>query len=75
MTGDGRYSAAMSYGHAHQIIATAAAAGTPATSTRPPIDPALYRRDDLRRILTDRDIPALYLTLKPLGSPSGRSRN
>jgi transcriptional regulator with XRE-family HTH domain len=54
----------MSYGHADKIIA--AAAGTPAANT-PPIDLALYSRDDLRRILADRDITALYLALKEAG--------
>jgi transcriptional regulator with XRE-family HTH domain len=54
----------MSYGHADKIAA--AAAGTPAAGT-PPIDPTLYRREDLRRILADRDIAALYHALKDAG--------
>src|SRR5918997_5952871 len=62
-----RYCAAMGYGHAHHIIATAAAAGTPAPSTRPPIDPALYQRDDMREVLAVRDVTALYLALKAAG--------
>jgi transcriptional regulator with XRE-family HTH domain len=57
----------MGYGHAHHIIATAAAAGTPAPSTRPPIDPALYQRDDMREVLAVRDVTALYLALKAAG--------
>ena len=34
---------------------------------RPPIDPALYRQDDMRRILGERDIAALYRVLKDAG--------
>ncbi|HYZ08592.1 MAG TPA: helix-turn-helix transcriptional regulator [Pseudonocardiaceae bacterium] len=30
----------------------------------PPIDPALYRREDVRRILAERDIAALYRVLR-----------
>lgn len=32
-----------------------------------PIDPALYRRDDVRRILAALDIAGLYLVLKDAG--------
>jgi len=32
-----------------------------------PIDPALYRRDDVRRILATLDIAGLYLVLKDAG--------
>ena len=54
----------MSYGHADKIIA--AAAGTPAADS-PPIDPALYQRDDMREVLAVRDVTALYLALKAAG--------
>jgi len=47
----------MSYGHAGKIIGQAAV-------DTPPIDPALYGREDVRRILAARDIAALYRLLK-----------
>jgi len=52
----------MSYGHADKILA--AAGGVPAVADTPPIDPALYCREDVRRILAERDITALYHVLK-----------
>ena len=58
----GRYCAAMSYGHAEKIIAIAA--GIRSAANTPPIDPALYRREDMRRILAARDITVLYQVLK-----------
>ena len=58
----------VSYGHADKLAAIAAA-GAPAGSTKPAplIDPALYRRDDVRPIVAERDIAALYLILKDEG--------
>ena len=59
---------AMSYGHAGKlaaIVAGAQAGG--AKKPTPPIDPALYRRDDVCPVLADRDIAALYLILKDEG--------
>jgi len=58
----------MSYGHADEILGVAV--GTPAAGSEklaPLIDPALYRRDDVRRILAERDIAALYRVLKDEG--------
>ena len=58
----------MSFGHADRIaaiLAGAAAAGSEKTTL--PIDPALYQRDDVRRILAERDVTALYLALKDAG--------
>ena len=52
----------MSYGHADKIIAIAA--GIRSAANTPPIDPALYRREDMRRILAARDITVLYQVLK-----------
>ncbi len=55
----------MSYGHADKLAAIAAR--TPAAGserTTPPIDPALYQRDDVRAVLAERDIGALYRVLK-----------
>ena len=48
----------MSYGHADKI----AQAGRVVRqeTPRPPIDPALYRREDVRRVLAVRDVAALY---------------
>ena len=55
----------MSYGHADKIAAIVAAAQAAGSEKPAPlIDPALYRRDDVRRILADRDIGALYRVLK-----------
>ena len=58
----------MGYGHASKLAAITT--GTPAVGSekpRPPIDPALYRQDDMRRILAERDIAALYRLLKGEG--------
>jgi len=55
----------LSYGHADKI--TGHAAGTPAAGNTPPIDPALYRREDVRRVLAERDITALYRILRDTG--------
>ena len=58
----------MSFGHADRIaaiLAGAAAAGSEKTTL--PIDPVLYQRDDVRRILAERDVTALYLALKDAG--------
>ena len=58
----------MSYGHADNLAAIAASA--PAVGSerhRPPIDAPLYHRDDVRRILAERDIAALYRVLKDAG--------
>ncbi len=57
----------MSYGHADKI---AGLAGTPTAGrekSAPVIDPALYEREDVRRILAARDIGALYRTLRDAG--------
>ena len=53
----------MGYGHADKIARIAA--GHPAAGLV--IDPALYWQDDLRRVLAERDIAALYLALKDAG--------
>ena len=52
----------VSYGHAHEIAARAA--GAPPAVDTPPIDPALYWRDNVRPVLAARDIGVLYLVLK-----------
>ena len=55
----------MSYGHADKLAAITAS--TPAVGSekpRHPIDAALYQREDVRRILAERDIAALYQVLK-----------
>ena len=52
----------LGYGHADKIAGHVA--GTPAAGNTPPIDPALYRREDVRRVLADRDITALYRILR-----------
>jgi len=55
----------MSYGHAAKIaaiVASAQAAG--GEKPAPLIDPALYRLDDVRPVLAERDIAALYRILK-----------
>ena len=58
------------YGHADKLAAIAAA-GAPVGSTKsaPLIGPALYRRDDVRPVLAERDIAALYLIHKDEGVP------
>jgi transcriptional regulator with XRE-family HTH domain len=61
----------MSYGHADRIAAilagTSAAGGEP-----PPIDPRLYDRPEIRRILAERDIAGLYRALNDAGVPQRR---
>ncbi|MDQ4032176.1 MAG: helix-turn-helix transcriptional regulator [Actinomycetota bacterium] len=54
----------MSYGHADKIAAIVGRAQAAAAKPAPPIDPALYQREDVRRILADRDIAGLYRVLK-----------
>ncbi len=56
----------MSDGHADQILAKVGKPEPP-EKRAPPIDPALYQRDDVRRILATRDIAALYRALKDEG--------
>ena len=53
----------MGYGHPDKIARITADA--PAAGLA--IDPALYRQDDVRRVLAEHDIAALYLTLKDAG--------
>jgi transcriptional regulator with XRE-family HTH domain len=58
----------MSYGHADKLAAIVAS--TPAAGSEksvPPIDPALYQRDDVRAVLAERDIGALYRVLRDEG--------
>ncbi len=58
----------MSYGHADKIDGRAD--GDPAPGAEKPvpaIDPALYQRDDVRRILAALDIGALYRILQDAG--------
>ena len=58
----------MSYGHADKLAAIVAS--TPAAGSEkpvPPIDPALYQRDDVRAVLAERDIGALYRVFKDEG--------
>ena len=58
----------MSYGHAYKLAAIVAS--TPAAGSEkpvPPIDPALCQRDDVREVLAERDIGALYRVLRDEG--------
>ena len=58
----------MSYGHADKIAGRAG--GDPAPGAEKPvpaIEPALYWRDDVRRILAARDVGALYRALTEAG--------
>ncbi len=55
----------MSCGHADKILA--AVAGIPAAADSLPIDLALYRRDDVRRVLAERDITSLVTGQVMLG--------
>ena len=60
----------MSYGHADRIAAIFS--GTPAAGSEkpmPPIDPRLYDRPEVRRILAERDIAGLYRALHDAGVP------
>jgi len=57
--------AAVSYGHADKLAAITAATPTAGSEKPvPPIDPALYRRDDVLPVLAERNIAALYRVLK-----------
>ena len=63
----------MSYGHAEKLAAIAASTPTVGSEKpTPPVDPALYRRDDVRAVLAERDIAALYRVLKDV-TPSSLS--
>ena len=58
----------MSYGHADKIAGRAGGEPAPgAEKSVPAIDPALYQRDDVRRILAALDIGALYRILQDAG--------
>lgn len=48
-------------------IAKIAASATPAAANTPPIDSALYQREDVREILAERDIGGLYRALNAAG--------
>ncbi|MGI9062270.1 MAG: helix-turn-helix domain-containing protein [Pseudonocardiaceae bacterium] len=52
----------MSYSHADKIAG--GAAGVPAAADTAPIDPALYRRDDVRPVLAAHDIATVYRVLR-----------
>ena len=58
----------MSYGHADKLTSLAASTPTPgAGKLAPAIDPMLYQRDDVREVLAERDIGALYRVLRDEG--------
>ena len=60
----------MSYGHAHNLNANRSPdhqGGGAGDGPAPPIDPRLYERENMRRILAERDIAALYRVLKDAG--------
>jgi len=57
---------AMSYSHADKIAKSGARA-VPATAGKPQIDPRLYDRPEVCRILAERDIGALYRALNDAG--------
>ncbi len=60
----------MSYGHAHNLNAKSDQAepgASPADDPARPVNPAHYRRDDVRPVLAERDIAALYRLLKDAG--------
>ena len=57
----------MSYGHADKLAGLAGIPATDREKSAPAIDPALYRREDVRRIMAERDIGALYRVLKDAG--------
>ncbi len=63
----------MSYGHADKLASLAATPTPGAEKSAPAIDPTLYQRDDVCRILAERDIGALYRCSRTSGSPSGGS--
>jgi len=57
----------MSYGHAEKIAAIVAGMAAGSEKPTPPIDPALYHRDDMRPVLAVHDIAGLYQLLKAAG--------
>jgi hypothetical protein len=57
----------MSYGHVDKIARRAGAPAADEGKYTPAIDPALYERDDVRRVLAVRDIGALYRALNDAG--------
>ncbi len=57
----------MGYGHADKLIRLASTPAAGREKPAPLIDSALYQRDDVRSILADRDIAALYRVLKSEG--------
>ena len=58
----------MSYGHAHNLTAyrppDKRGGDTGGDAPTPPIDPGLFEREDVRRILAERDIGALFRVLR-----------
>ena len=59
---------ALSYGHADKLARlTSTPAARETEKPAPAVDPALYEREDMRRILAERDIGALYRALKDAG--------
>ena len=58
----------LSYGHADKLAGSAA--GTPAAGNTPPIDPALYRREDVRRVLAGATSPRCTGSSGPPGPPN-----
>jgi transcriptional regulator with XRE-family HTH domain/tetratricopeptide (TPR) repeat protein len=58
---------AMSYRHADKIAGRRGAPAAGEGESTPAIDPALYKRDDVRRVLAVRDIGALYRVLNDSG--------
>ncbi|MFN2496251.1 MAG: hypothetical protein ABR608_10145, partial [Pseudonocardiaceae bacterium] len=64
----------MSYGHADKIARGVVGAPTADGENAPAVDPALYRREDVRRILAAHDIGALYRILKDAGVLTGQSQ-
>ncbi len=62
----------MSHGHAHNLNADRSPddqGGVPDDGPAAPIDPRLYEREDVRLILAERDIAALYRVLRDEGVP------
>ena len=57
----------MSYGHADKLASLAATPTPGAEKSAPAVDPALYQRDDVREVLAERDIGALYRVLRDEG--------
>ncbi len=57
----------MSYGHADRIAGQSGVPSAGRGKSAPAIDPTLYERDDVRRILAARDIAALYRALTDAG--------